>query len=156
MYQTILVPLDGSSRAESILPHVRELARRFGSRVVLMRVAVHENMQPVPPMELRATLDAQAEVNMLPERDLLAEARNYLTSKQASLSSYGLNVDIRVQEGPVVQGIIDVAETENADLIAMASHGRTGLQRMFYGSVAAGVLNRIDRPLLIIRSRDHD
>jgi len=58
----------------------------------------------------------------------------------------------RVEIGPVVETIITVAEGEGADLIAMASHGRTGLSRVFYGSIAAGVLQRVDRPLLLIRS----
>ena len=60
--------------------------------------------------------------------------------------------DICVANGPIVERIIDVAGGEDADLIAIASHGRTGLSRVFYGSVAAGLLHRIDRPLLIIRS----
>ena len=49
-------------------------------------------------------------------------------------------------DGPVVQEIITCAEQKAADLIAMASHGRTGLARVFYGSVAAGILHRVDRP----------
>ena len=53
---------------------------------------------------------------------------------------------------PFVEAIIKTAEREKADLIALTSHGRTGLSRVFYGSVAAGVLHRIDRPLLLIRS----
>jgi nucleotide-binding universal stress UspA family protein len=52
-----------------------------------------------------------------------------------------------------VKAIIDAAERENAKLVAMASHGHGGFLRTFYGSVAAGVLQRIDRPLLLIRSR---
>ncbi|MCB0137738.1 MAG: universal stress protein, partial [Caldilineaceae bacterium] len=56
--------------------------------------------------------------------------------------------------GPVVTAILDVAEREKADLIAMASHGRTGLSRVFYGSVAAGILHKADRPLLLIRASD--
>jgi nucleotide-binding universal stress UspA family protein len=51
-----------------------------------------------------------------------------------------------------VEAIIKAAERENTYLMVFASHGRNGLYRVFYGSVAAGVLNRIDRPLLIIRS----
>jgi nucleotide-binding universal stress UspA family protein len=54
--------------------------------------------------------------------------------------------------GPVVATIIDLAVKEKADMIALASHGRTGLPAFFYGNVAAGVLHRTDRPLLIIRS----
>jgi nucleotide-binding universal stress UspA family protein len=54
----------------------------------------------------------------------------------------------------VVETVISVAQRENADLIAMASHGRSGMSRVFYGSVAAGVLQQIDRPMLLIRSRN--
>jgi nucleotide-binding universal stress UspA family protein len=53
-----------------------------------------------------------------------------------------------------VEAIIDTAEREDADLIAIASHGRSGLSQVFYGSVAAGVLHRVERPLLVIRSQD--
>nr|MBC8430966.1 universal stress protein [Candidatus Desulfatibia vada] len=59
---------------------------------------------------------------------------------------------IRVVYGPVVRSIIECAEIEDVDLIAIASHGRSGLSRVFYGSAAAGVLNNIQQPLLIIRS----
>jgi nucleotide-binding universal stress UspA family protein len=54
--------------------------------------------------------------------------------------------------GPVVGTILDVAKREGVDLIAIASHGRSGLPRVFYGSVAAGVLHGVNRPLLVIRS----
>jgi len=53
-----------------------------------------------------------------------------------------------------VETIISVAQRENADLIAIASHGRSGLSRVFYGSVAAGIMQKIDRPILIIRARN--
>ena len=53
-----------------------------------------------------------------------------------------------------MEAITETAEREGADLIAMASHGRSGLSQVFYGSVAAGVLRRIDRPLLLICSRN--
>jgi len=54
----------------------------------------------------------------------------------------------------VVETIIDVARTEDISIIAIASHGRSGLGQVFYGSVTAGILQKIDRPLLVIRSRD--
>jgi nucleotide-binding universal stress UspA family protein len=54
----------------------------------------------------------------------------------------------------IVDAICEAAELDKVDLIAMASHGRTGAARVFYGSVDAGVLHRVDRPLLIIRSRE--
>jgi len=61
---------------------------------------------------------------------------------------------MRVVHGPVVEAIINAAQSEGADLIALASHGRSGLSWVFYGSVAAGVFHRINRPLLLIRSLD--
>ena len=64
--------------------------------------------------------------------------------------------DFLIGKGDVVQSIIKTAEKENIDLIAMASHGRSGLSRTFYGSVSAGVLQKIDRPILMIRSRRVD
>ncbi len=57
-------------------------------------------------------------------------------------------------QGPPVEAIIAMAKEENVDLIALASHGRSGLARVFYGSVAAGILHRADRPLLLIRASE--
>ena len=59
---------------------------------------------------------------------------------------------MHVADGPVVTSIINIASQEDVDLIALASHGRSGLARVYYGSVAAGILQRVDRPLLLIRS----
>jgi nucleotide-binding universal stress UspA family protein len=100
-------------------------------------------------MEMRAAVGGKTDS---PINTSNLHAHEYLEAKQQQLRGGQFEVEIRVQEGPVVQGIIDAAETENADLIAIASHGRTGLSRIFYGSVTSGILNRIDRPLLIIRS----
>ena len=68
----------------------------------------------------------------------------------------GIASKVIVERGSVVKSIITAAENEDVDLIAFASHGRTGLQRVFYGSVAAGVLHQVDRPLLIIRARSEN
>jgi nucleotide-binding universal stress UspA family protein len=82
----------------------------------------------------------------------VADAEGYLAGVQSELRANGIEARTRVETGPVVETIINVAEDETVDLIAMASHGRTGLSRVFYGSIAAGVLQRVDRPLLLIRS----
>jgi len=80
------------------------------------------------------------------------EARFYLAVRRGEFCEKGIEAQARVVHGPVVEAIIDVAEREGADLIAMASHGRNGLAWVFYGSVAAGVLQRVNRLLLLIRS----
>lgn len=146
MYKTILVPLDGSKRAEAILPHVEEMAHRFEAKVVLLQV-VESHSIVVPPIADSIELNAEG------LRQSMNEADTYLAGHQGEFREKNIEARRYVEQGPIVETIIDVAAREGADLIAMASHGRSGLSRVFYGSVAAGVLQRVDRPLLLIRSR---
>jgi nucleotide-binding universal stress UspA family protein len=146
MYKIILVPLDGSKRAESILPHVETLARSFNGKVIFF-VAI----EPVLMFEYNEIIGMS---EFMEKNDYLKEkTAAYLDSLQKRFSKKGIEVRTVIANGPAVKAIVDAAERENADLVAMASHGRTGLSRTFYGSIAAGVLHRIDRPLLLIRSR---
>ena len=146
MYKTILVPLDGSKRAEAILPHVEELARRFGAKVIFLRI-----VEDVMMMRYDAVLDISVHQQDHDQRK--KEAKSYLAGLDGVFKEKKISAKNIVSFGSVVKSILDTAEREGADLIAMASHGRGSLSRVFYGSVAAGVLYSIDRPLLIIRSR---
>ena len=83
----------------------------------------------------------------------MEQAKSYLKKITENFHKKDISIQTLVANGPAVERILQTAEKENADIIAMASHGRGGLTRVFYGSVAAGVLNRADRPLLVIRSR---
>lgn len=147
MYDVILAPLDGSKRAEKILPYIETLAHRFGSQVILLQVLESIIIYPGPHSGYGAT-----DFVVLQRDELKEEAKAYLTGLQEEFREKQIEAQVVVAEGPVVPSIIKVAEREGVDLIAMASHGRTGLARVFYGSVAAGILNQADRPLLIIRS----
>lgn len=146
MYNVILVPLDGSARSEMILSHVEALALEFGSRVILLQVIE-------PDQSLLGPQEAHAGVNIELLRAKKAEIESYLVGKGGEFRIKGIEVETKVELGPIVDTIIRVAAQEQAELIAMASHGRTGLERVFYGSVAAGVLQRVDRPLLLVRAR---
>jgi nucleotide-binding universal stress UspA family protein len=148
MYQTILAPLDGSLRAEAILPHVEDLARRYGAMIIFLEVVEQEPFLTGPePIYIQD--DQRHHVRHV------AEVEQYLELRQAEFQAKGINTTTRLVEGhSVVEEIIKVAEQENVDLIAMASHGRTGLSQVFYGSVATGVLHRANFPLLLIRSLD--
>ncbi|MCK5313646.1 MAG: universal stress protein [Anaerolineales bacterium] len=141
MYSIILVPLDGSRRAQRILPDVEELSKRFGATIVFLRVVGSE-----------AGHGQTADFYIDALERALDEAKLYLSGIQGEFSKRGFQVRTVVERGPVVNTIINVAKREKVDLIAMASHGRTGLLRAFYGSVAAGVLNKVDRPILLIRA----
>lgn len=146
MYDTILVPLDGSERAEVILSHVVELARKFSAKVILLK-AVEEKLVYSGDLEVSAVIKKDEE---LARQNNTAES--YLKGVQEKFEQQNIQVTTRIMRGQPVEVIIEIAKQENADLIAMASHGRSGLGRVFYGSVAAGILQRVDRPLLIIRS----
>jgi len=146
MYKTILVPLDRSKRAETILQHVENLALKCKAKVIFMKVI------DVPPIKIaysRKTFEQHRnELEVLEKRD-----GEYLADMQRVFREKGINAATHLAHGPVVEEIITTAEQKNADLIAITSHGRGGLSRAFYGSVAAALLQRIDRPLLLVRSR---
>jgi nucleotide-binding universal stress UspA family protein len=148
MYKTILVPLDGSERAEAILRHVEDLAKSWGAKVIFLQV-----VEPIPvavgPDGLNPALDQAAFAEQL------SMAESYLTRVEREFREKGINAKRRVACGTVVGQVLNVAKEEGVDLIAMASHGRSALSRVFYGSVAAGVLHSVDRPLLLIRSVGH-
>jgi nucleotide-binding universal stress UspA family protein len=146
MYKTILVPLDGSKRAEAILPHVENLSLSLSAKVILFKVA-----EPSLMLEYDEVIDMSTYLEKSDKQK--KDAEYYLTSLQEKFRAKGIEAQILIGHGPVVKAIIDAAEQQNAKLVAMASHGHGGLLRTFYGSVAAGVLQRIDRPLLLIRSR---
>jgi nucleotide-binding universal stress UspA family protein len=147
MYTTILVPLDGSKRAERILPYVEKLALGFDANIIFLQV-IESGMSYIGPY----TYYTEAELELHETKRLIEEAETYLGGLQGEFREKGIQSKFLVAEGSIVKTIINVAEREGAELIAMASHGRTGLARVFYGSVAAGVLHQVDRPLLIIRS----
>jgi len=153
MYQIILVPLDGSARAEHILPHVENLAIQYKSKVILIQV-----MEPLqianPSLYVTSALTDTVKESLKDFNRRYEEINTYLSGRMGEFREKGIDVRKFVEQGPVVDTIISVAQRENADLIAMASHGRSGMSRVFYGSVAAGVLQQIDRPMLIIRSRN--
>jgi nucleotide-binding universal stress UspA family protein len=147
MYSKILVPLDGSQRAEKILAHVEDIATRYGSKVILLSV-IEPDPLVLAPEPFYTPLDPQI------HRRRVTEVENYLAAQEKRLYENGITAEIYVGYGPVVEEIINMAERANVDLIAMTSHGRTGLSRVFYGSVAAGVLHRVDRPLFLIRAEE--
>lgn len=147
MYKRILVPLDGSERAEKILPHVHDLAQRYEAKVILFTI-IEPDPRIVTPEPFYTSVDPRV------YEQRVREIENYLAVQENRLRAKGIEAKSCIGNGPIVEEIINAAERENVDLVAMTSHGRTGLSRVFYGSVAAGVLHRIDRPLFLIRAQE--
>lgn len=135
MIERILVPLDGSLTAEAILPQVRRVLYRKDSEVILVRAVVPA------PVENALTM-AEAEV---------AVAREYLLGQLDRLEKAGVRARHVVRIGSPVGVILDVAEEQHATMIAMATHGTTGLSRFLFGSVAEAVLRKSAVPVLLVR-----
>ncbi len=141
----ILVPLDGSGFAEAVLPYATALARALDWTVVLLRVA---------PPALPTVVEAEISASQLPAplvAEPPSEADRYLAAVAASLKAQGVRAQPLVRVGPPAQAILDESAASGADLVVMATHGRSGMSRMLYGSVAAEVLHRGHLPLLLVR-----
>ncbi len=138
MYQKILVPLDGSQLAEEVLSHVRELAKVLGSELILVRVALAHPIPEMDPVEA--------------ERQVVEEARAYLEEVEKRFKGEELHVSTAIRYGNAAQEILEHAKDKEVDLIAMSTHGRSGLGRLLMGSVAETVLRHASVPVLIIRA----
>lgn len=142
MYTRILVPLDGSRLAEQVLPYVRLLGMAEGVRVVLQRV-----IEPAPPDLIGFTQRiSPAEITA----NIAGKAQEYLGEVAESLKGKGLNVSCLVSEGAPATCIADEANREANTLIAMCTHGYSGVTRWVMGSVSDKVLHATSNPLLII------
>jgi nucleotide-binding universal stress UspA family protein len=157
MFETILVPLDGSDLAEQALEPAAELARKLESLLVLMQ-AVDSLAQRLskPPMVMETPSSAPVTVEIMQEA-LDAEkgaAKAYLAGLEQRLLSTGVKVEAFVAEGPAADAILSVAQDQGAGMIVMSTHGRGGLLRVVFGSVADAILKRSHIPVLVIRSQE--
>ncbi len=167
MLQKILVPLDGSELAEAVLPYVEEICQRCEPvQVILLQVlppprgrsgAVYRALdEDFPTM---AFPDSQADVEsaqhpIYREQEIAsarAEAEVHLARAIQCLCDGEVPTRVEVAFGQAAEGIVDFAEREGVDLIAMCTHGRSGLSRWFFGSVTEKVLRGTHLPLLLVR-----
>lgn len=139
MFDKILLPLDGSATAEAIIPQVRRLLRHENAQVLILRVV----SLPIFPANLDLTAYTKAYVD---------EATTYTRRMEEALTREGMRAWCLIGEGSEAATILDVAEREKAALIAMSTHGYTGLARWVFGSVTLKVLRRSPIPLLVVRS----
>jgi nucleotide-binding universal stress UspA family protein len=143
MYSRILIPLDGSPVAEQVLPLAKMFVLHLSSSVILL--------QAVEPLGKKlhvegATLHSAEQVEAWRK-----QAIDYLQTIQRDFPA-GISVECEAEVGSAASVILDWAESARVDLIAMATHGRTGPQRWVYGSVAAKVLTGTHLPVLLVRA----
>ena len=147
MYRRILVPLDGSVLAEKVLPHAIAVAKAIGAEVTLVTVVQHTLGGPG-----KAYLETLPEVVAERKTAVNAEAKIYLEKVQRELKERGVAAHGDTLEGDVAAAIIGYAEQKGIDLIAMATHGRSGLDRFILGSIAEKVVRGTLKPVLLIRA----
>lgn len=139
MYKHILVPLDGSSLAETVLPHVEKLAKEEGAKISLLQVVIAHTMPGVDPT------DAQVAV--------VAQAKKYLGQVAEKLKQAGLTVETHIRYGHDAEQILEHTEDNDIDLVAMCSHGQSGIGRWNLGGVTKRVVSHCVKPVLTIRAR---
>jgi nucleotide-binding universal stress UspA family protein len=144
MFQRILIPLDGSTRAERAIPVAARLAHASGGSVILVRV-VSKFSSLWPSVAERTTLAQQVLAADL------AEAERYLGGVTTSHELEGIPTESVVRFGPTVSTILAVAAASQADLIVMCSHGYTGITRRIMGSVAEKLAREASVPILVLR-----
>lgn len=142
----IIVPLDGSVLAETAIPHAKELARRFEADLILVWV--------LHPMVVMSDFGGHSYEQLISLEE--QEARSYLTAKEIELRKLGLSVQSKIMEGQAAQAIIDLTCQEQADLIVMSTHGRSGLGRWVHGSVATKVLQQAPCPIFLVRAKESE
>ena len=146
MYRRAIVPLDGSELAETIIPFLIEIAGPLDMSVVLLRV-----LEPLTPVVVEGSSTVILE-NIEARR---REAEEYLAPLAADLRTRGVAVETAVRRGqPVSDEIVAAARETGADLIAMTTHGRSGLGRLLFGSVAEALLRQAQVPVFLLRQTE--
>jgi nucleotide-binding universal stress UspA family protein len=144
MISSILVAIDTSEASQAALRQATELAKAFSARLVLVNVVDVTKLLAIAGYETPYPIDA-IEIMRRDAQTILEEAS--LTCTDCGVSSVQLS-----SEGDAVDEILNVANKEHVDMIAIGTHGRHGLSRLFLGSVAEGVLRRSDVPVLVVRA----
>jgi len=153
MFKRILVCLDGSKLGEQIMPYATEEAIHFQGKLVLLQV-VQEPVAFSPAIPGEAPLPIETDVMLEGTKEALKRARDYLEELAAPLRKKGIQVKTVAIPGRADEAILDYASANRIDLIAIATHGRGGLRRAVFGSVADRVLRESRLPVLVIRPQD--
>ena len=153
MYEHLLVALDGSQAAERVLEHAEALAGQFGSTITLLRATISTEMvlaEAAPANAGIGAIPAIQDPEPIVEADH-ASAVEYLDNVAKRLRSSGCTVNVETPQGPADQVIVDRAKDLGVSLILTSTHGRSGLGRVVFGSVADSVLRHAESPVLLVR-----
>ena len=136
-FEKILVPLDGSECAEMILPKVEKLAADLKAGIALLQVVYAHTFPGTDPTEAEVAVVRKAE--------------EYLKKIEGQLKARGFKVDSHVRYGDDAEEILDHASQKEIDMVAMTTHGRSGVKRFLLGSVAEKILRHSTKPIFLVR-----
>lgn len=145
MFKHLLVPLDGSKLAELALPMAKSLADQFGSKITLVQAV----SLPYVVGYGHETSGMYSSIN----QDMKREATAYMEAKQQALHKAGIYADVQIVTGKSpAEAILTAVDELGADTIVMSTHGRSGVMRWVFGSVADKVLRQANVPILLARA----
>ncbi len=151
MFERILVCLDGSERAEQVLPYATEQALRFGGRVTLLQImggptGIHKGVNGTSTDVMQEEIQRQE-----------AEIKGYLEGVAKPLLEKSIALEcVTLRALPVGDAIVSYATDNAIDLICITTCGHSGLKRAVFGSVADYVLRKADAPILLIKPEEND
>jgi len=146
MYQKIMVPLDGSQVAECVIPHIEMIAGKSGTGVELVTV-----IEPlVIPTRGQIAL-SDDDIKQI-DAEGRKEAHKYLDQVALRLKQAGVNARVVILTGKAADSLVRYANNNEVDLIIMATHGRSGISKIFWGSVAEKILRATAIPVLLIKT----
>jgi nucleotide-binding universal stress UspA family protein len=146
MYRKIMVPLDGSQVAECVIPHIEAIAGKSAARVELVTV--------IEPLEIPTRGQIALSDDDIKQIDAEGknEAGKYLKQVASRLKQAGINAESVILSGKAADSLVRYAVNNGVDLIIMATHGRSGISKIFWGSVAEKILRATDIPVLLIKT----
>jgi nucleotide-binding universal stress UspA family protein len=146
MYNKILVPLDGSPEAECVIPHLETIAKTGVKDIELISV-----VEPIEiPTRGRIALseDDLKQITL----ELKSETHKYLDQVAKRLTRAGIKVHPIILTGKPAESLINYIDSNDIDLVIMATHGRSGITRLFWGSIAEKVLRSVNVPVLLVKN----
>ena len=150
MYKKILVPLDGSPIAECVVPHIITLAKATFADVELISV-----VEPVD-IPTRGKIALSEDDLQAINSEAKKEAHRYLDNIAKRLDRDKVKTKAIVITGKPAESLVDYIESNDVDLIIMATHGRSGLTKWFFGSIAEKIMRGVATPILLVKANDCD
>ena len=148
-YQKILVPLDGSGCAQRAVPHAVDIARAHNAELILLHIfrpPAHEFADQI------ALAGQDAQIQQARE-----QMKQYLIGVRSELRHEDLRVRTHMTEGMDIAHLIcDFVRAEAIDLVVMSTHGRSGIVRLMFGSVAHEVMRCVDVPVMLVKPDNHE